>query len=467
MLDLLKSDFNPSKPQADFRGAVLGNGAHTSIFTPGIGSGKSAIGAIIALEMAARYAPGSVGMIVCPTFRSFAQTSLVEIRRWWPGEGNLWRLGRLDNYPAIIVRAGKTNSTVLIRSAQDNNSVDEIRGPSLSWVWGDEVAVWGAGAYAYDVLIGRLRQPIVQDGKETFPRIFLTSSPRWGWLTKTFNIKGKLPPSAWEKGLYLSGTKPENAVYLRSGKTEDNVNNAANYASSMRLRYSEQFARQECDGDFVPPTAAVFPNFYRPIHVIPHNVAMQQFRACQYKIGGVDWGFSDPSALIAVGIDYDGRAIVIREWTESGKTEAEMGLIATQWANDLGIKTWYCPPDRKQGIALWRGEIRGTPAVKGTVAKAKNEVDAGLESVRNAMRLSTKVPHPSDPNPSTPGSWLYISDQCEGLIEDIEGLKNAPPTADGKTPENRFRGKDHTVDALRYAIHSATLALSTTVEARY
>jgi phage terminase large subunit-like protein len=402
MLDLLTSEFRPSQPQIDFLGSVVCGGAHTSLFIGGVGAGKSAIGALTALMMATAVAPGLTGMVVCPTFRSFAQTSLIEIRKWWPGEGRLWRLGRLDNYPAISIKTPRGNSTVLIRSAQDNNSVDEIRGPSLAWAWGDEVAVWGAGAYAYDVLIGRLRAPI----EGSFPRIFLTSSPRWGWITKAFSIKGLLTESAWQRGLYLSGTMPENAVYLRASKTEDNEANAVNYAASMRSRYSDRFAAQECDGQFVPPTGAVYPQFYPQIHVIPHTVAMQLFRGCQYRIGGVDWGFGDPGALIALGIDHDGRFIVIREWSESGKTEAEMGAIASRWHDELGISTWYCPPDRKQGIALWRGDIAGVPAVRGTVAKARNDIDAGLEAVRNAMRLNAKIKHPSDRHPAV--GFMYL-----------------------------------------------------------
>lgn len=458
MMTEYRSEFwaHASDEQRHFRAAVVSGLAGVNGFFGGIGSGKTAVGAQLAFELGAHYAPGTTAGIITPEYRTFWQSTFPEICRWWPGRGTLWDVKRPDNQPQLEIYASASKTSIIhIRSAQDVATAEGIRGPTWAWAWGDEIGTWGAKAYAYDLMLGRLRGRL--DGLPLpFPVAYLTGSPRW-WVAEMLGIDGNLPPTAWTTGFYVSGKTRQTAIYIQAAKTESNVNNPSGYAEGLRVRYGESFARQELDGNFVPPTSAVFPSFYPAIHVIPAAMANDLFNRCSVRVGGVDWGTASPAALIAAGITGDQCIVVTREWSEPGKSAFDMAEIARQWTRELRIGTWYVDHDA-QAYMVWVGR-QGDPGVDGTRKARKREVELGLDMLRNAMRLSSKVQHPCDRasqerGGKTPGSWLYISDACPGLAKDLRDLQYRP-VRPGETPrEDRFVGNDHRPDALRYIVDS-------------
>ena len=449
----MHSDYVPSLGQRALHRVVARAEARVCALLGGIGSGKTRAGAQQALALAGRLCPGGTGMIVVPSLKTFIQVTVTEIAKAWPK--GCYKIGYPHGNPEIVLRApGGFDSRIIVRSAQDYRTAEEIRGPTIAWIWCDEVGSWGAGRIAWDLLIGRLRgRP--EGRPDWMPVVYLTGSPRWGWLQDVLGVTGRLPDAARvNPGYYSVGSpaEPANAIWIRQIPTSDNIHNGPGYEEFLRGQYGQAFAEQELDGDFVPPSTSVFPNFYRGIHVIPHEAAMRLYGHCRYHLGGVDWGYAAPAALVAGGIDGDGRLVVVREWSEPGKTYAQLADLAVSWG-DLGVQAWYVDPENPEARNAWLGRAVGCSAVPGT-AKANNAVEAGLQTLRNCMRVSAGVTHPSQHG--APGSWFYVSDQCKGLISDLQNMQYRLSTsATGRLPyEERFIGSDHRVDALRYLAHS-------------
>mgnify|MGYP002507674090 CR=1 FL=1 len=432
----------------------------------GIGSGKTTLGQHVLRRVMSEWAPGSRSMIITPSYRTFGQVTLPEIRKWWPGEGVLWRYHAPASQPQITWYWGdgtrSIESTCVIRSAQDARTVEEIRGPTLAYILGDEVGTWNAGETAHNLAFGRLRQQPPSEVEDIWalwkwwPRALYVGSPRWGWLNRALGIKGRMPPQAWTTGFFpVARGKPSLSYYVRATRTEENTHNGPDYAQTLRLLYGEAFASQELDGDFVSPTGAVYPMYYETIHRIPHGVAMDLYRACSRKVGGVDWGFTQ-SAMVALGLDDDGRAVVVREWCKGGYTDDQMGAIAREWEEELGITDWYCDSEDKAAINRWKGRVEGSRAVTGRVHLADKAVDAGRNTVRNCMRLESKLRHPSG-NAEVPGSWYYQSASCTQLHDATQALRYADTTEGEERDERKVKPKSatHLSDARRYAIHSA------------
>jgi hypothetical protein len=456
-----------SEAQRRFRDAVVNGRAKVCAFLGGIGSGKTAVGSIVALELAAHYAAGRTAGIITPSYRTFWQVTVPELRKWWPLEDKLWSIGRPDGQPAIVVHTPHGASTIHIRSAQDAGTIEEIRGPTWAWFWGDEVGSWGAREAAHLLAIGRLRDRLKGC---PLPRTvaFYTGSPRW-WMASMLGIPGRMPPQAWTTGYYASGTSPDDAVYVQASRTEANTNNADGYASFLRLQYGEAFAQQELDGDFVPPAGAVFPGFVRAIHVVPDAVALRLFERTARRVGGVDWGFATTGALVVAGIDGDNRFVIPPEgsWAQAGVSVDARGAIARQWIDRFGSRgpagqrslTWYVPPDNVEAVSAWQGRLHDRAAVPGT-EKARNARDEGWDSVRNLMRCTTTERHPCDDaslleRDRRPASWIYIAESNVKLISDIQGLQYKPVKPGQDPPEDDVVGDDHLPDALRYMVYSA------------
>jgi hypothetical protein len=446
----LEIPFEYEHHQWCIRDALINCKAKIICLLGGIGSGKTTTGSMLSLELALSDSPGCTGMIVVPSYKTYKQVTLPEIQKWWPGEGTLWESTMAGGFPSIIVKTSNGPSTIFVRSAQDARTIEDIRGATLAWVWGDEVASWtnGNGRMAFDLILGRLRQKS-PTGKMT--RFLMTGTPRWGWLQEVLNVGGSLPPQAWTTGIYTGGDEPWSRTYIFSAPTEKNTHNEEFYSKSLRLKYGERFAKQELDGDFCPPENAVYPNFYPQIHVVKHNISMQLLATAKYIVGGVDWGWGDPAALVLAGILNDSRVIIFKEYTQPGKTVEQLAIVANSWASQYNINAWYVPPDDPGAAQKWRGLAPGCPPVQG-VMNANNQVEAGIDTIQTCMRLSTSVPHASG-DPNVPGTWFYVSEQCPTLSKNLQELIRRPTREGGLS--DKFKGLDHLPDALRYALHTA------------
>lgn len=192
----------------------------------GISTGKSWVGAYDLIRRAKR---DRTYAVIGPTYTSLRDSSLKSFltvaRELSVIDPRYLKLGAP---PELRLTTG---ATILFRSA-DNPEL--LRGPNLSGLWLDEASLMPE--MAQKIGIGRLRE----NGEQ-------------GWMSATFTPKG---PSHWTYSVF---TAPGPDIALIRARTADNPFNPPGYAATLRRNYSEAFARQELDGEFVAMDGAVFP----------------------------------------------------------------------------------------------------------------------------------------------------------------------------------------------------------------
>lgn len=445
--------YGPNPAQHHFHRVVDEKRAKVIGYFSGIGGGKTAAGSVQAWRLSTGPRRGTTNGIIVPSYRTFYQVTMQEVRKFWPGEGALWRLKEKHNHPTLEVYTPDATTEWQVRSAQNARTAEEIRGANWHTWWGDEGGTWNAGKLAFELAMGRLRQPAPFD-KSAFPQAFLTTSPRWGWLNKVFGIKGALPPTAWTTGFYSRGRTARDAFYIRSAHSKDNIHNTPGFADFLAMIYGENFARQELSGDFVAPGNAVLPGFYPEIHVVKHETAMRMLAECDRRVGAADHGFGSFAAMLAGGITWDGGVVVAREWQRSHVGNHVRMEIARRWGKQLRIREWYPDTAPSEDFNAWLGKVSGLRGVPGTRTPNKDRA-GGIGTLRFLMRLETALKHP-EKGEAAPASYLYISERCPLLIEALQTLYFEGVSEGGEVDESKIAPKEmtHLFDCLRYLTHS-------------
>jgi len=140
-------------------------------------------------------------------------------------------------------------------------------------------------------------------------------------------------------------------------------------------------------------------------------------------IYGCDWGFKNPSCILAIGIK-DEADYVLQEFYQSRVTDDELIGIAEEMQQKWGIGPFYCDPSEPASIEKFhRAGIRAE--------RANNDVNAGIRAV--ASRIST--------------GKLFIHERCQNLINELNMYQYADDEKD-----RPVKLHDHAMDALRYAL---------------
>ena len=157
-------------------------------------------------------------------------------------------------------------------------------------------------------------------------------------------------------------------------------------------------------------------------------------------IAGIDFGFTNPAAVIPLKIDKDRNYYAVREWYKTGQTESQ---IAEYTANQRFNKV-YPDPESASGVK----ELRNAGVNVRTVTKNNDSVRVGISKIRELFKQNR----------------LFISTDCANLIDELETYSYPEKRDRHNEEENPIKENDHALDALRYAIatHSTTSSGATT-----
>ncbi len=192
--------------------AFLNSNSKYRVFVAGIGSGKTTVGVLEVLRMP----PTSRGMIVAPTYQMLRDATLNSFME----AGGKDLIARFNQQTGEMTL--KSGTEILWRSA---DNFEALRGPNLGWVYIDEAAL--VKESAYDVLLGRLREPPA--------KLWMTTTPRgYDWIYRL-----------WVKE---HGTDPD--YFLVRASTRDNPFLPDGYVESLQAKYGGGFAMQEIEGEF-------------------------------------------------------------------------------------------------------------------------------------------------------------------------------------------------------------------------
>ena len=152
-------------------------------------------------------------------------------------------------------------------------------------------------------------------------------------------------------------------------------------------------------------------------------------------IAGIDFGFTNPCAVLKVLRDKDNRYWVAGEWYKTGKTDAEV-------AEYVKSGVWNAVyPDPESPSAIAELQKRYLPVRE--VIKNKDSIKYGIGKIRDLLKQNR----------------LKIHKSCQNLIWEFETYAYDQDAPEKETP---LKEHDHALDALRYAI-SSDLPLEPTI----
>lgn len=189
----------------------------------------------------------------------------------------------------------------------------------------------------------------------------------------------------------------------------------------------DRFA-QEYLADFRKTEGLVYKEFSRERHVYTDaDTELDPIHRIKL-FGGVDFGFTNPCAVIPIEKDNDARYYVPSEWYKTQQTDAQIAdyVAALKW-NEC-----YPDPESAGGIE----ELRRRGINVREVIKNKDSIRNGINMVRELFKSNR----------------LYIHESCRNLIWELETYSYPDRKAMHNEEENPIKENDHALDALRYAL---------------
>ncbi len=364
-------------------------------YVGGIGSGKTMAGCAETIKFIIEN-PGCLFVIAAPTYPMLRDATLRTFFDLCPRE-------LIENYNSTenIIKF-VNGSEVLCRSCEDVRNIERLRGTNLAGFWIDESAL--VPHMAWKVLIGRLRQ------SDMNLSAWITTSPKgFNWVYTEFAEKER------EEYVLIPCSSRDNP-YLTKG-----------YIRDLEQSYVGVFARQEIEGEFVGFEGAVYSSFSRKIHIGEKTIPDMK-----YFVAGVDWGYTNPSVILVVGIDKQERAWIFEEFYRVNVlVEPELVEVAKQLNSKYNIIQFYCDPSSPEHIQQFLNA--GLNAKEGN-----NSVFAGINAVSSQLQIVGGEP------------LLHINQTCVHTISEFENYRYPEGKEEKPLQENPLKLYDHAMDALRY-----------------
>jgi len=206
--------------------------------------------------------------------------------------------------------------------------------------------------------------------------------------------------------------------------TYDNPNIPVDEIEREKNTKPENTFAQEYLADFRKQEGLVYKEFRREVHVYKEETIINPIN----NIAGVDFGFTNPTAVIAITKDFDSSYWVRGEWYKSQKTDRQIA----EYVSACNFNEVYPDPESPSAIE----EMKKLNVNVKEVVKNKDSVKNGINKIR-ALLLQNK---------------LHIHESCINLISEFETYRYDEDKPDKNANENPVKDHDHALDALRYAI---------------
>lgn len=207
--------------------------------------------------------------------------------------------------------------------------------------------------------------------------------------------------------------------------TYDNPHIPIDEIERERLSKPEDTFAQEYLSDFRKTQGLVYKEFDRDRHLFDGEVSnVVEF------IAGIDFGFTNPCAVIHIKRDYDNNYWITAEWYKTGRTDEQIG----DYVKSCSFNAVYPDPENPSGIAVLSS--KGIEVKE--VIKGKDSIKTGINKVRSLFKRNK----------------IKIHKSCINLIAELETYSYPDKRPDHNEEENPIKEKDHALDALRYAIMS-------------
>lgn len=351
----------------------------------------------------------------------------------------------------------KNSSEILFRSLEENN-IGKILNLTLGAIFVDQIEEMDsgeAGERLFDTLLGRLSHP-------AGPRKLLAvanPAARMHWVYRRFVDPETRDPHS----RYIHVTMRDNAENLPPGYVEQQEATADSRPAWFRTYVLGEWGAFE---------GAAYPTFDRNVHIVPTFQIPDSWE----RFESLDYGTTNPTAVLAYAVDYDGNLIVFDGIYQPGLPSEIAPLIEakrsesweardqrlerqtnTNWAdpsiwNSLGVTNKFGRPASTAdeffdcGIAL---------------ARANNDRRAGftraLESLKRDDARRFPDWHPMRGEPGSPRLFFFDVPGTRDVLDQIQAapLETENEPHPGEAVSKRWEGPyGHAHASLRYGLMS-------------
>lgn len=209
--------------------------------------------------------------------------------------------------------------------------------------------------------------------------------------------------------------------------TYDNPNIPPEEIEREKLSKPENTFAQEYLGSFRKSEGLVYKEFRRDVHVYNDDSEKQPTNIIK-RMAGVDFGFTNPTAIIRGSKGHDNDYWITGEWYKTQKTDEQIADVVSAY----GFDEVYPDPESPSAIA----ELQKRNVYCKEVIKNKDSIKNGINRIR-ALFLQNK---------------LHIHASCTNLINELETYSYPEGKVGRNDEENPVKEHDHALDALRYMI---------------
>jgi PBSX family phage terminase large subunit len=203
----------------------------------------------------------------------------------------------------------------------------------------------------------------------------------------------------------------------------DNPFIPAEEIDKAKQQITEDRFAQEYMADFRRTEGLVYKEFNRVFHLKTTN-------AFREVILGIDFGYTNPAAVVRIGVDSDNGYWVTDEWYKTGQTNEN---IIQACALFKANRAYPDPAEPDRIAELIRGGVN--------CLETSKDVEAGIDRVKELFKQNR----------------LHIADTCTNLIWELETYRYPDKSPDQNEKETPIKENDHCLDALRYALYNHSI----------
>lgn len=289
-------------------------------------------------------------------------------------------------------------------------AIETLRGQQFDFIVIDEVATMRDFWTGWNNVIS----PTLLDTKG---EVLFISTPKG--FNHFYHLYNKESGVGWENG-------PDPDFKSFHYTTFDNPFMSVEEIEREKKALPEDSFAQEFLADFRKRTGLVYPEFNIPQHTYDDELKRAPIIR---RYLGVDFGYTNPTAIITIEKTSDDQYWISDEWYRTGKTNAEVGEYIRS-LNPAPNKVYPDPaePDRIE-------ELR---RLKINVQEVSKDVEAGIDSIRELLKSQR----------------LHVNVKCPNIISELETYRYEEKRENRNMPERPVKEDDHGLDAARYVLHN-------------
>lgn len=358
--------------------------------------GKSTLSA---WEMYAKAVATDDGRVtyIAPTFAQARDIVWMELKRIvGPLQVNV-NESRLE----IEVKNVKGNTSLITLHGWE--SVETMRGQKYDMLVLDEIA----NMKNFWLLWQEVLRPALTDRKGE--GMFIGTPKGFDHLYDLYNMENDLIKGSDYKSFHFT--------------TYDNPHIDPEEIEKAKQELTEDRFAQEYMADFRKMEGLVYKEFDRRLHLT------EEFPTLTVEtLGGVDFGYRNPTAIITLKKDYDGIYWVTEEWYKAEQTEDMVVDVV------YGKKFNKVYPDPENASAIAAMEKKGINTRP--VTKGKGSIVSGIKKVREMFKQNK----------------IKIHKSCIHLVQELESYAYPDWSPEKNADELPIGKNDHLCDSLRYII---------------